>query len=71
MLLVSMARITFKLSTMIEENIESYLHQTEELLLNYPPWLEKILYVTCFKWLEFTLNCPPWLAKNLKVICLK
>ena len=45
--LSQMGRITFKFSTMIEEKIESYLHQTEELLLNCPPWLEKILYVTC------------------------
>ena len=46
MLLSQMGRITFKFS-MLEEKIESYLPQTEELLLNCPPWLEKILYFTC------------------------
>ena len=41
------------------------------MVLNCPPWLEKILKFTCLKWLKMVLNYPPWLEKILKFTCLK
>ena len=38
---------------------------------NCPPWLEKILKYTSFRWLEIHFNCPPWLEKCLKYAGLK
>ena len=56
---------------LIGEHFEFYLPQMARIALNCPPWLDKILNFTCFKWLELPLYCPPWLEKILNFTCLK
>ena len=52
--LSQMAKHALKLSTMTGEKFEIHFPQMAKMYLNDPPWLEKSLKFTCFKWLKMT-----------------
>ena len=52
-----MARMSFKLSTMVGENFEIYTSQMARMFFNCPPYLEKILKFTVLKWIKMQLKC--------------
>ena len=69
--LPEMARIAFKLSSMVGEILKFTCLKWPELSLNYPPWLENFeIYLPEITRI-ITFNCPSWLKKMSKFTCIK